>query len=240
MQTPPASLLHPPTPNWCGINDKGSSFSAQRMAGPVWAEAAALCNPSRWFSSWTRVVSSCADAGQHSANWGEGALCRVLECCLWSSCLSGSLPRELQSFWLPRPPSTSRELRGPARLCLMALPCTWWWANLVCFSCLRNHCLLLMSHFWKSSFHGFRPLFSTSHLDWKWKSLYDPMGFSPLGFSVHGDSPGKNIEVGCHALLQGIFPTQGSNPRLPHCRQILYLSHQGSPQIYYLYSFQFT
>ena len=34
----------------------------------------------------------------------------------------------------------------------------------------------------------------------------------------------------CHALLQGIFPTQGSNPGLPHCRQILYhLSHQGSP-----------
>ena len=35
-----------------------------------------------------------------------------------------------------------------------------------------------------------------------------------------------------HALLQGIFPTQGSNPSLPHCRQILYhLSHQGSPEI---------
>ena len=47
--------------------------------------------------------------------------------------------------------------------------------------------------------------------------------------SVHGDSPGKNTEVGCHALLQGIFPTQGSNPGLPDCRWILYhLSHQGS------------
>ena len=43
------------------------------------------------------------------------------------------------------------------------------------------------------------------------------------------DSPGKNTGVGCHALLQGIFPTQGSNPGLPHCRWILYhLSHQGS------------
>ena len=42
--------------------------------------------------------------------------------------------------------------------------------------------------------------------------------------------PGKNIGVGCHTLLQGIFPIQGSNPGLPHCRQILYcLSHQGSP-----------
>ena len=36
--------------------------------------------------------------------------------------------------------------------------------------------------------------------------------------------------VGCHALLQGMFPTQGSNPGLPHCRWILYcLSQQGSP-----------
>ena len=38
--------------------------------------------------------------------------------------------------------------------------------------------------------------------------------------------------MGCHALLQGIFPTQGSNPGLLTCRQILYhLSHQGSPRI---------
>ena len=36
------------------------------------------------------------------------------------------------------------------------------------------------------------------------------------------DSPGKNTGVGCHALLQGIFPTQGSNPGLPHSRRILY------------------
>ena len=43
-------------------------------------------------------------------------------------------------------------------------------------------------------------------------------------------SPGKNAGVGCHALLQGIFSTQRSNPGLPHYRQILYcLSHQGSP-----------
>ena len=48
--------------------------------------------------------------------------------------------------------------------------------------------------------------------------------------SVHGDSPGKNTGVGCHAFLQGVFPTQVSNPGLPHCRQILYyLSHRGSP-----------
>ena len=44
------------------------------------------------------------------------------------------------------------------------------------------------------------------------------------------NSPGQNTGVGSHSLLQGIFPTQGSNPGLPHCRQILYqLSHKGSP-----------
>ena len=42
------------------------------------------------------------------------------------------------------------------------------------------------------------------------------------GSSVHGDSPDKNTRVDCHALLQGIFPTQGQNPGLPHCRRILY------------------
>ena len=46
------------------------------------------------------------------------------------------------------------------------------------------------------------------------------------------NSPGKNIGVGCHSLLQGIFPAQGSNPGLPHLRWIFYcLSHQGSPRI---------
>ena len=44
------------------------------------------------------------------------------------------------------------------------------------------------------------------------------------------NSLGQNTGVGSHSLLQGIFPTQGSNPGLPHCRQILYqLSYQGSP-----------
>ena len=59
--------------------------------------------------------------------------------------------------------------------------------------------------------------------------LCNPMDCSLPGSSVHGDSPGKNTGVGCHALLQGISPTQGSNPDLPHWRWILYcLSHQGS------------
>ena len=63
-------------------------------------------------------------------------------------------------------------------------------------------------------------------------TVCDPMDCSPPGSSVHGDSPGKNTRVGCHVLFQGIFPTQGLNPGLPHCRQILYsLSHQGRPRM---------
>ena len=55
------------------------------------------------------------------------------------------------------------------------------------------------------------------------------MDCTPPGSSVHEDSPGKNIRVGCHALLQGIFSTQESNWGLLHCRWILYqLSYQGS------------
>ena len=52
-----------------------------------------------------------------------------------------------------------------------------------------------------------------------------PMDCSPPGSSVHGDSPGKKSGVGCHALLQGIFLTQGLNPCLLcplHRRQILH------------------
>ena len=47
------------------------------------------------------------------------------------------------------------------------------------------------------------------------------------------DSPGQDTGVGSLSLLQGIFPTQGSNPGLLHCRWILYqLSHKGSPKYY--------
>ena len=40
----------------------------------------------------------------------------------------------------------------------------------------------------------------------------------PTGFLCPWDFPGKNTGVGCHFLLQGIFPAQGSNPRLLYCR----------------------
>ena len=60
----------------------------------------------------------------------------------------------------------------------------------------------------------------------------DHMNCSPPGSSVQGDSPGKNTGVDCHALLQGIFPTHGSNVGLPHYKWIPYqTSYQGSPRI---------
>ena len=52
-------------------------------------------------------------------------------------------------------------------------------------------------------------------------TLFDPMDRSPPGFSDHEDSPGKNnTGVGCHALLQRIFPIQGSNPGIEPALQV--------------------
>ena len=63
----------------------------------------------------------------------------------------------------------------------------------------------------------------------------------PHGLYSPWNSPGQNTGVGSLSLLQGIFPTQGSNPGLPHCRQMLYqLSHKGNPRtlerVAYLFS----
>ena len=55
-------------------------------------------------------------------------------------------------------------------------------------------------------------------------------GLQPTRLLYPWDFPGKDNGVGCHFLLQGVFPTQGWNPGLLHCRQILYrLSYKGSP-----------
>ena len=51
--------------------------------------------------------------------------------------------------------------------------------------------------------------------------LFDPTDQGPTRLLHPWDSPGKNTGVGHHSLLQGIFPTQGSNPGLLHCRQTL-------------------
>ena len=80
--------------------------------------------------------------------------------------------------------------------------------------------------------------------------LFGTHGLQPTRLLRPWDFPGKNTGVGCHFLLQEIFPTQGLNPSLPHCWLTLYLlSHQGSPeflnywwysQIYSFYAFEFV
>ena len=61
-------------------------------------------------------------------------------------------------------------------------------------------------------------------------TLCDPL--DPTRLLCPWDSPGRNTGLGCQVFLQGIFPTQGSNPGLLHCRWILYqLNHQGSLRI---------
>ena len=64
--------------------------------------------------------------------------------------------------------------------------------------------------------------------------LCDPTDSSPPGSS--GDSPGKNTGVGCHSLLQRIFPTQGLNLGLLHCRQSLPPYHLGRSMYWILHS----
>ena len=56
-----------------------------------------------------------------------------------------------------------------------------------------------------------------------------PHGLQPARLLCPWNSPGKNTGLGSHSLLHGLFPTQGSNLGLLHCRRTLYhLSHQGS------------
>ena len=70
-------------------------------------------------------------------------------------------------------------------------------------------------------------------LSWgEWKLLSRLTLCDPMGYIVHGILQARNTGVGSHSLLQRLFPTQGLNLGLSHCRQILYcLSHQGSPRI---------
>ena len=85
------------------------------------------------------------------------------------------------------------------------------------------------------------PQFAQTHVHWvsdasesgsrSILSLW-PHGLYPARLLCPLNCPGRNTGVGCLSLLQGIFPTQESNPDLPHCRRILYcLSYQGSPPL---------
>ena len=77
------------------------------------------------------------------------------------------------------------------------------------------------------------PILKWSEVNWSRSVVSDslwPHRLQPARLLCPWDFPGSSAGVDCHFLLQGIFPTRGSNPGLPHCRQTLYLlSHQGSP-----------
>ena len=91
--------------------------------------------------------------------------------------------------------------------------------------------LSFKSAFSLSFFTVIKRLFSSSWLSaikWKWKSL-SRVGLFVTPWTIQSMDFSRS-EVGSLSLLQRIFPAQGSNPGLPHCRQILYhLSYQGSP-----------
>ena len=103
------------------------------------------------------------------------------------------------------------------------LACYWSWLNLS-FNDFKKRIVMptLKSdeepyRSWKNTMH---------HIVKKVKSLSRVQLFATPWTVAHQalcpwDSPGKNTGVGCHFLLQGIFPTQGSKPGLPHCRQVL-------------------
>ena len=78
----------------------------------------------------------------------------------------------------------------------------------------------------------YRTLFCIAHTQ-LFMTLCAPMNCSTLGISVHGSFPSKNTAMGCHFLLQGIFPTQGLNPHLFHLlhwqAESLPLSPPGKP-----------
>ena len=87
---------------------------------------------------------------------------------------------------------------------------------------------LLLNVMWQTGWEGiwermdtYEPCVSTKSLHLS-PTLLRPYGPQTARLLCAWDSPGKNAGMGCHFLLQRIFPTQGSNPGLLHCRRILY------------------
>ena len=113
---------------------------------------------------------------------------------------------------------------GRLGLCLAIFPLDSWACGLAHACAVIKTLLISVSQLWYLCLVSFKYVLSCSVMS------DSVTTWTVACSSVHGDSPGKNTRVGCHALLQGVFPTQGSNEGLPHCKWILYcLSHQGSP-----------
>ena len=96
------------------------------------------------------------------------------------------------------------------------------------FRCGIFLCSIVQWRLWKSTLENFH----CTLFKWSESSSVVSDHVRSHGLYSPWNSPGQNIGVGSLSLLQGIFPTQGSNPDLLHCRRILYqLSHKGSPII---------
>ena len=164
--------------------------------------------------------------------------------CNWTKftfCLCSDMVREQSCFVLIHPGHgmalsdadilwnylcSSGEHQGP----LVSIRCVWMLGVLFSDHCGRQdppvHILLQPIRWGRrwmpgtvSYFYSFC-FFSESEVTQSSATLR-PHGLKPTKLLRPWDSPGKNTGVGCHFLLQGIFPTQGSNPGLPHCRQPL-------------------
>ena len=96
-------------------------------------------------------------------------------------------------------------------------------------------CLISKVHSSKEFYLMMNYTLSCFHVWFRWESERHSVvsdSLRPHGLYSQWNSPEQNTGVGSLSLLQGIFPTQGSNPGLPHCRKILYLlSHKGSPRM---------
>ena len=115
-------------------------------------------------------------------------------------------------------------------------PRDWTWV-----SCITGRFFVV----WSLNLHRFlvRDFCKGSFASVKWSESHSVVSdcLWPHGLYSPWNSPGQNTGVGSGSFLQGIFPTQRSNPGLPHCRQILYqLSHKGSPRILEWVAYPFT
>ena len=228
MQTPSPSLLHPLHPKWCGINDKGSSFSAQMMAGPMWAEAAVLCNSFWWFFSWPWVVSSRADADQHSASWGEGALCRF-----WV------LSMELLPLWFSAQRTPALLTSSSSQYLLVnseSLPGSTWWpsppgdagltSSVSPFSGITLLCSCPISenhHFMDFVLFFLYPILTGS------ESLFvTPWTLAHQASLSMGILQARILKWVAMPSSRGSSQPRDWNPGLPHCRWILYSTQRSS------------
>ena len=109
-------------------------------------------------------------------------------------------------------------------LCAKQMEVLWVPADLISFLCVLSK---KKSHWTKVNWQGMR-LKHCNHESQSRSVMPDSLW--PQGLCSPWNSSGQNTGVGSLSLLQGIFPTQGSNPGFPHCTWILYqLSHQESP-----------